>query len=400
MPLVQNLFGGQQPQQGGNTNPLSFLFQPPQQTPQTPQTQQPQQGAQNVNLGTFVNNMATSMGIQDQPQNALDILIKAAISNLQMSDVMALVNGDWTVLESSRDPLKKHIEEQVLDGDTSRQAREKVIENALEHLKTATHADTELMDAIRQRTKTPQDVDALIEEGIEVVRTYFTIAMDIVLDGVYEAQQRYPNMLRVPPNHPKPYSTAIRQFITLFSGELLDLMNAHFANPTDSNAITMILAQRLLSGLPENFGHLSLMGANMLVGFVNRNYLVYKQEYPNRPPSRTKAPSSPSSVPTTPTTSSATPETPKPISTPVSQPVSRVSAPSEPRAQPRPQQQQQQQQPWYQHLSDTEREMIEETIKEDESKMRLPPSSVKSEAYTGKKAKEVSFHIFLFNLSP
>lgn len=413
MPIVQNILGGGGVQQGGqqgNTpNPLSFLFQPPSQPPSQQPSQPPQQPQQqqqgvlpNVNLGAFVNNMATQMGIQDQQQNALDSLIKAAISTLQMSDVLALVNGDWTVLEPSREPLRQHLVEQVLNGDTSQKARTDAIESALEHVRTESRNDNELMDAIRQRVRTSQDVETLLEEGIEVLRTYLTVTMDLVIDGAFETQNRYPNILRIPINHPKPYSAALKHLLILLTGEAIDLMNAHFANPTDSNALTMILARRLLSGLPENFGHLTQMGANMLVGFVNRNYLIYKQENPNKPPTKTKAPSKTTSQsnsndtilsrseprPTSsfsPTPSTGNTETDvKPTTTSPST-VSNSS-----RIPPQTAQQAPQQQAWYQHLTDTERQLIEETIQEDEPKMRLPPSSVKSEAYAGKKPREVS----------
>jgi len=409
--MFQNVLGAiQQPQQGGGQNPISLvgnLFQPQQQQSQ----QQNQQPGNQVNLGQLVNNIATSMGITDQPTNALDQLVKAAISSLQMTDMMALVNGDWTVLESARDSLKKHLEEDVLKGDTSLEARSNVIEQAVDYIQSQARQDDELMAALRQRVRSSEDLDTLFQIGMEVVRTYLTAGMDMLLDGVYEAQERYPTIFRVPQNHPKPNSTAFRQWVNVFSGEIIDLMNEHFINPTDSNAVIMILARRLLSGLPENFGPLTQMGANMLVGFFNRIYLVYKQEFPRRPPSRTAAPTSTittsltsSNQPSSFTFESQTPIfTPTTSSTTVTSPQSSVSlptispTPSTTTTQTRPQQtqalshqqqqqQQQQQQVWHQHLNESEREMIENALKEDEVKMRLPPSSVKSEAYSGKKS--------------
>ncbi|KAL0490930.1 large proline-rich protein, partial [Acrasis kona] len=381
MPMVQGFINGQQsstlPSQSSQSNPFSFMMGNNGNASILNPQSQPQQ-----NVSDWLTQAATALNVDVNSDNPFDAFVQVAISNLRMSGITSLASGDWSVLESTRQPIRDHLLERYLvDGTT----RSQLVERALTFIEQECRRDAEIMNALNEGTN---QVDSLISDSIKILRTYLSCVIDLIMDDSTSESiaSNYSHILRS--DRDSTFSSCIKQVVYMCTGELVDLMTVRFVNnPIYSNTMVNLLVKKLMSGLPSNLSALSGFVVNACTDFINRNYLIYKNLHPQREFSFTEAPSSSSSVATTTTTTtSASPSSP----VEQQQQQQRAIVQQQQQSVQRPQQLVRQQQQWGQDLDEETIERITNTLQQDRLVMNnnTGVNTQQSEAYSGRKSNK------------
>lgn len=103
------------------------------------------QSGQQTSLRTVIGNVANTLGIQDsEPSSTIDSLLQTMLENLDVSDILEIMNGNWGCLERVKDSTSKHVREKILNNDTSKENRSAVIEKMMDATEKALLESQEL----------------------------------------------------------------------------------------------------------------------------------------------------------------------------------------------------------------------------------------------------------------
>ncbi|KAL9656408.1 hypothetical protein ABK040_005174 [Willaertia magna] len=260
------------------------------------QTQQPQ----DISLNSLMERAMSSLGLNNntstsssttttttssgenvvannnEEKNLIDELVNVAIQELNLTDLLSIMTGNWTSLERTKPKLKEFILEKALKGNLEN--KNQVIEELLVSFEKHVDNNHDLQLEIASKTITEEQV---LDRLIEILRFYLHLLFNLILENPEKYSEISNNLITVNLNDNYKFSNAINRYITLLIGEIVELLERN-CQPNTSNEILYLLFNTLFTSAPPMLQQFyRQQGSGMIMQFINRRYQLFKNEYPN-----------------------------------------------------------------------------------------------------------------------
>eukprot|EP01080_Neovahlkampfia_damariscottae_P011940 gene11940-5341_t len=222
----------------------------------------------NQSLTSVVDQISTSLGIDDTNENSiLDQFIKTAMDCLDMSDILQLTGGNWTVFEKTKLPLRKFLVETLLENNKSTENQNKLIESSMKNLKESLVSHQEAQDFLKAQMNSSID---LVEEMIQVSRFHLDSFFDLLL------------------NHETSFPSKLQEIFTLFIGDIISTLAKNLKNgETDAKKYLQISLEKYFQTMDsERFSMPPQFGSTIVIGYIMNRYQSYKTRFANRVPQK------------------------------------------------------------------------------------------------------------------
>jgi hypothetical protein len=251
-------------------------------------------------VSSVISNISSTLGIDEQSSSSSseqaspwEALLLVAMDHIGITDMMAIASGNWSCLERIRIPVRRHMEQHILNGDTSPSNRQRLVETYISKLKEFLTSNEQFQSLATSTSPLP------VQQLCEIAHSYFTVLIDLICDD-YVTNDPFGILQGVSTNSSTYFSSALNQMITLFIGEFVTLLRSQGIE--DIPAIINVLSNQLLlssqNAVPEQLRQFhTTMGNGMIVQFVMSRFRMYEERFAGRslsrvPTSTTLAPSS------------------------------------------------------------------------------------------------------------
>jgi len=252
------------------------------------QTTQPNVNA-NTTLTNFIQQSLGGLGVtresDESEKDLFDHLVDIATQNMQITDMLALMSGNWAPLEPVKQRMRDYVVNDALKGDSSKESRQRRIEESVAHFEKYLDGNHDLQLEIASRTTTDGDLMTVITE---FARYYLTLLLDIIIEEPSNYSQISGGLING--NVQNPFSSAISRFVMLSMGELVEIFETQ-CTPGSSAVLIPLLLESMMKNLTPNIQtFLRMQGSPIISNFATNKHREYKNEFPNRPISRLPKP--------------------------------------------------------------------------------------------------------------
>ncbi|KAG2388028.1 hypothetical protein C9374_000878 [Naegleria lovaniensis] len=256
-------------------------------TSTSPSTQPSSTTQSTTSLHSLINNVMGAFGVSQTQESEsergfFDRLISVATDSLQLPDLFSVMSGNWTPLDATKEKLKAFLINEGLQNDSSKQSRQRKIEELMVEFEKYLDQNHDLQLEIASRANNESDV---LGQLVELARFYITMLFDLILEDV----SMYPQITNGVITS-SSFSAALNRFTTLFLGETVELFETECISGSSKILIPLLL-DSMFKALPNSVQTFYRnQGGSLISSFAERRHQEYKTQFPNRPISRMPKP--------------------------------------------------------------------------------------------------------------